>query len=365
MSKPTTHYATISTDNVHDAVILKSKCTALVVSQRQTPIPRAGEVLIEVHSIALNPVDHIQQTNGFHISSYPAVLGFDIAGSIHSVHESVSGITVGDRVIAMAGSWFLNLPEYGAFQKYVVVPAVQVTLIPSDMSFNEACMLPLALYTSWYALLNLDIPRDTVYQATDKKGILILGVGGSVGSIALQIAKSMGFHIYATASENHHSYLQSLGAGPGSVTLFDYKDGEVINKIVKAAKDDNVVVDLAIEAAAGNLKDIVTILNRTKGSTRRAKISAAPFSLSLIWYMLTPSCLSGVLIKFVDANPDQIERSNDFSYFFNNWLTEKLRTRELVPSPELKVLHGGLNAISGGLEELKAGVSGIKLVVEV
>jgi len=350
----------------HDAMVLNSKGSALVRVSRPTPTPGPHEVIIEVRTIALNPVDHIQQSRGFKITKYPYVLGFDVAGIIHMIGSSVSGIVVGDRVTAMASSWFSQMNDHGAFQQYVLVPIEQITHIPTTMPFTEAVLLPLAVFTAWFAILNLDIPRDTVYQSNAKKGILIWGVGGSVGSIALQLAKSMGFHVYATASEKHHSYLQSLGNGPGTVKLFDYKHKAVVKNIIDAIRSDGVTIDVAIEAAAGNLKDIVRIVRKTKSpSTHRPKIAAAPFSMSLLWYgFIVPSFISGVQVTFVEPPTDPVVRNNDLAFIYNTWLTEKLKSSEIVPSPKVKVVPGGLSGLNDGLAELKAGVSGVKLVLE-
>ena len=280
--------------------------------------------------------------------------------------SSISNLAVGDRVSAYATSWFLQTPDYGAFQNFVLVPAENVAVIPANLSFNEASILPLAFYTAWMALRILDIPQETLFQQSDKKGILIWGVGGSVGSVAMQIARLMGFHVYATASEKHHSYLQNLGKGTGLLKLFDYKGQDVVAKIVSAAKDDGIVLDLAIEAAAGNLKDIVAILNQVKGSTRLAKVAAAPFSMAYLWYsFFVPTCLSGVHVQFVDDPSDEKERSRYFAFIYNSWLPEKLETGDFVPSPKVKVVPGGIKGIENGLQELKSGVSGIKLVLEV
>ena len=351
--------------NHHEAIVQNAKGTTLVLTSRQTPIPGMNDVLIKVNSIALNPVDHIQRDKGFHVARYPTVLGFDIAGTIHSVGSSVSGFAVGDHVLGMASSWFSELPEYGAFQQYVLVPSSQVTLIPANLTFNEAAILPLAIYTAWFALMIADIPRDVVYQENDKKGILIWGVGGSVGSIAMQIAKTMGFHVYATASSKHHSYLQELGKGPGKVKLFDYKDKDVTSNIINAAKQDGVIIDIGIEAAAGNLKDIVSILNKTKGTTSYAKLSCAPFTFSMVWYLIIPSFFTGVQVKFVDAPKDVNVRQKEFAFIYNTWLPSKLNSGEIVPSPKIQIIPNGLNGIQNGLDELKKGVSGVKLVVEI
>ena len=75
----------------HEAAILNSKGSPLVVSTRPTAAPGKEEVVIAVTFVALNPVDHIQQTMGFNISSFPYILGFDVSGTIIAVGSSVSG----------------------------------------------------------------------------------------------------------------------------------------------------------------------------------------------------------------------------------------------------------------------------------
>lgn len=350
--------------NSHDALVLRARGAAFEVAQRVTPTPGSNEVVVEVHYIALNPVDNAQHSMGFKIASYPAVLGFDTAGIIHAVGSAVTSLNIGDRVTAMASSWFSKLPQYGAFQRYVLVPSEQITVLPAELPLETAVVLPLAVYTAWMAFFTLDIPRNASFQLADKKGILIWGVGGSVGSVALQLGRSMGLHVYATASVKHHEYLSSLGSGGGKLTLFDYKDTDAVAKIVKAIKQDGVEVDKAVEAAAGNLKDIAAVLNQTKAVGAVGSIAVAPFSVAMFWYTLMPAFITGVKAKFVDAPPEESVRMKDFAFIFNDWLADKLRSKELEPSPRPRLLDGGLAEVHSGLAELKKGVSGVKLVLK-
>ena len=231
------------------------------------------------------------------------------------------------------------------------------------MTFNQASLLPLAVLTSWFSFFTCGVARDASFNTADKQGILIWGVGGSVGSIALQIAKSLGFCVYATASKKHHAYLQALGQGPGTVRLFDYKDKDVVQQIIRAVKDDGVKMHQAIEAAAGNLKDCICILRETRGDRSvTPKIACAPFSLALIWYRMLPTWWSGASIKFVHVEDDK--NAGTFHFVFRTWLGPKLASGALVPSPQVQVVPGGLAGIQAGLDILSKGVSGVKLVVE-
>lgn len=70
-------------------------------------------------------------------------------------------------------------------------------------------------------------------------------------------------------------------------------------------------------------------------------------------------------VKFVGAPTDEKERMEFFHFVFGVWLKEKLEKGEFVPSPKIQVVEGGLESAQKGLEKLKKGVNGVKLVLEV
>ena len=209
----------------------------------------------------------------------------------------------------------------------------------------------MAVLTVWVAWYSIGLPYDTAYTAADKQGMLVWGGASSIGSAAVQIAKSMGFRVYVTASEKHHSYLKSLGASE----VFDYHDEDVVERIVKAAKADGVKLQTGFDAVAVRLQSCLDILKEfipAKLATARPLSDDSPKA-------------DGVDLKFMSAPTDEKEQQ-EFSHFvFETWLKPKLATGEFVPSPRVKVVDGGLEGLNAGLDELKAGVSGVKLVLEV
>ncbi len=340
----------------HLAAILPSKGSRLEVTYRPTPTPGPKELLIEVKSIALNPIDWYQREAGFAIASYPAIPGSDIAGTVLSAGSSVSSDAPGPgtRVAAFAPCFFMKgAPDYGAFQTRVLVPAANAVPLPQTMSFNEASLLPMAVATTWAGWFGIGIPRDAAYTTVDKKGMLVWGGASSIGSAAVQVAKLMGFHVYVTASEKHHEYLKGLGASK----VFDYKGEGVVESIVKAAKEDGVEIQTGFDAV-GQLQSCLDILKEFKGDGVAKLASAIPLSED------SPKT-EGVEVKFVAAPNDEEERTESFHFIFGVWLKEKLATGEFVPSPKIRVLEGGLEAANMGLDEWKKGVSGEKLVLEV
>ena len=270
---------------------------------------------------------------------------------------------VGDRVAACAPSFGKKgAPNYGAFQEKVLIPANSVSAIPASMSFTDASMLPMAVRTSWQSLYNLGVPNHAKYAETDKQGILIWSAASAMGATSIQIARSLGFHVYATASKRHHEYLASLGRGPGKITLFDYSDKDVVAQIVCAGKADRVVVDKAI-LCSGSHTPCIRVLDGLKGGKGvLAKVSSMPFSLSMLWWRIFPRW-GGTSLTFCGP-ANNAENEAMLTFVFNEWLGPNLVDGSVVPAPHPRVIHGGVEKIGAALDALKAGVSGEKLIVE-
>ncbi len=348
---------TSSPQGQHLAALLTSKGSAIEASHRPTPTPGPNELLIEVKSIALNPIDHYQREFGLFIASYPAVPGSDVAGIVISAGSSVSADAPkpGTRVSAFAPCFFAQgAPDYGALQTRVLVPAVNAVELPERMTFNEASLLPMAVVTAWSGWYTIGLPLDVAYTAPDKQGMLVWGGASSIGSAAIQIAKSMGFRVYTTASDKHHEYLKGLGAS----RTFDYKGENVVEKIIKAAQEDGVTMDNGFDAV-GQLPSCLEILKALKGK-QTAKLASATTRISED----TPK-VEGVEAAFVAAPLGEKEKTDFFHFVFRVWLKEKLATGEYVPSPKTQVVEGGLESAQKALDDLKKGVSGVKLVLEV
>ncbi|RDL37398.1 Uncharacterized protein BP5553_04831 [Venustampulla echinocandica] len=345
----------MSAANQHLAAVLPSKGSSLSVTYRPTPKPGPTDILIEVKSIALNPIDVGMRDIGFAIASYPAIPGSDVAGTVISIGSSVAADAPqpGTRVAGFAPAFAMKGdPDYGGFQTRVLVPEANVTPLPEGVSFNEAAMLPMAVYTTWAGWYQLGIDRATAYDPSEKKGILVWGGSSSIGSSAVQLAKLMGFVVYATASEKHHEYVKSLGA----TRVFDYKSKDVSESIVKAAKADGVEIQLGYDAI-GEVQPCLNVLEAAKGSGVAKLATSKPIQPD------TPT-MDGVEVSFISIPADTKVRTEFFHQAFNVWLKEKLETKEFVPSPRARVVSGGLEGLNEALDELKKGVSATKLVLE-
>lgn len=192
------------------------------------PQPGPADVLIKVHAISINPVDIKTRKGGALYNTMkeqpPAILGWDIAGSIAAIGADVTGFSVGDKVFGM-----VNFPGHGrAYAQYVVAPAAHLAHIPSGISYAQAAATTLAALTAWQVL---------VHQAGIKAGqhVLIHAAAGGVGHFAVQIAKHLGATVSGTASPANADFLRQLGADHH----IDYTTGHFIEQV----KDVDIVLD--------------------------------------------------------------------------------------------------------------------------
>lgn len=343
----------------HQAAILSEKGTPLSITTRQTPTPAPNELLIQVHALAINPVDHYQRDHGFFIKEYPAILGSDVAGIVIQTGSStrVDGPKPGTRVTALASSFFNPGADHGAFQSLVLVSEDTVSLLPDSYSFVEGAVFPVAVATTWNGWVWAGLSPATASITTTKshsegKGVFVWGASSSIGSLAVQEAKLMGFTVYATASKSHHDYIKSLGA----TRVFDYKNEDVWDQMVRAASEDGIVIRIGFHAT-GDQQLAANVLDALRGE-EKAKLAIAP--------IVDPGLKvpDGIEFAFVYPPQDPEEMRERNRSIFVDWLGPALAARELVASPHIKVIKGGLESVDEALDELKAGVSCSKIVVE-
>lgn len=192
------------------------------------------EVLVAVAAAGVNPIDVMTREGGgmaaAGVITLPFTPGWDVAGTVEALGSSVTGLTVGKRVLGLA-----RFPKEGrAYAEYVIVPAEDVTATPDNLTNEQAGGLPMAAMTAWQAF------TDTTRVGPDQR-VLITGAGGGVGHLAVQIAHHLGAHVTAIASTGKHEWLRGLGADE----TIDYRDNEAV-----AALTDTI--DVALNLAAGS-----------------------------------------------------------------------------------------------------------------
>ncbi|KAF7550709.1 hypothetical protein G7046_g7933 [Stylonectria norvegica] len=343
----------------------------LVLQKRPTPSPGPGEVLIRNSFIAINPVDWKRQSWGFKVSCYPAILGADVCGIVVDVGSSVIAFKPGDRVLGLAHAFCSGNNNHGAFQEYTLVNAVSTALLPEGISLQEGATLPTAVGTASMALFDaLDLPRPSIEQKEDtlqldssskaatSPGTLILVWGGasSAGSMTVQLAHLAGFTVFAAASECHHAYLRTLGAS----VLVDYDSPTAVEDLVAAATRVGTQISYAVDtiSATYTLSSIIQVLTKSAVSGAGMKIAH-----TVGWPADLPKP-AGIENEWIAAD-DLWERRQDLSTWLYNEALPKWLEQGIVVPARHRTIGGGLGGLQNGLNQLKKGVSGEKLVVEV
>ncbi|GAA0596340.1 NADP-dependent oxidoreductase [Streptomyces crystallinus] len=196
----------------------------LEVVETERPTPRAGEILVKVHAMAINPVDVAVRAGAFPLLGEPPFgVGWDVSGVVEEVGPG-AGFAVGDEVYGMP----LFPRAAGGYAEYVAVPADHMARKPASLDHVHAAALPLAALTAWQGLV-----READVKAGDR--VLIQRAAGGVGHFAVQIAKARGAHVTALASAARHDFVRGLGADE----VIDYRTTD----FTEAVKDVDVLLD--------------------------------------------------------------------------------------------------------------------------
>ncbi|WP_206795830.1 NADP-dependent oxidoreductase [Amycolatopsis sp. MtRt-6] len=203
----------------------------LTIVDAPEPRPRPTEVLVRVAAIGLNPLEPRLRAGEFPLLGRPPfVLGWDVSGVV--VESQTWRFRPGDEVFGMP----LFPRAAGGYAEFVAAPALHLTRKPAALSHIEAAALPIAGLTAWQGLVDL-----AGISAGDR--VLVHGGGGGVGHVAIQLAKSLGAHVIATASASKREFVLGLGADE----FVDYAAGGFTGEV------DVVLDTLGGEVAARSL----------------------------------------------------------------------------------------------------------------
>jgi len=191
------------------AAILSKKNQDLEV--KDIPVPEIGEddVLVKVKYAGVNPLDNMivrEEVKLITPYKYPLVMGNEFSGIVEKVGSDVKNFSEGDRVYAR-----MPLDKIGAFAEYVAINKDAIALIPDYLDFDEAACVPLTALTAVQAFELMNPSRG--------ESIFISGGTGSLGAMAIPIAKSLGLHIITSGSEKNRQRVMDLGVSE----FFDYK----------------------------------------------------------------------------------------------------------------------------------------------
>ncbi|MEY4883691.1 MAG: hypothetical protein RIS34_1545 [Pseudomonadota bacterium] len=192
---------------------------ALTWRELPTPVPRAGEVLIEIKAASLNFPDLLIVQNKYQIKpGLPFVPGSEYAGVIQALGSDVTQFKLGQAVACLSGT--------GGFGSHTLAPAAMCMPLPPGFPFVDAAAFIMIYATSHHALVD---------RAQLKAGetVLVLGAAGGVGTAAIQIAKALGAKVIAAASTDEKCTLCTLIGADATINY----TRENLRETVKALTD--------------------------------------------------------------------------------------------------------------------------------
>ena len=197
---------------------------ALTHERIETPSARAGEALVRVHAAAITrdelewPADRL-----------PATPSYELSGVVVAVGAGVDRAAVGEAVYGLTA-----FDGDGAAAEFVAVPADLLAPKPPTLGHVESAALPMGALTAWQGLI-----EHGALQAGQR--VLVLGAGGGVGHLAVQIARARG----ADVIERFEDVAEPVDL------VFDTAGGELLSRSGSVVREGGRIVCVAEEPPPG------------------------------------------------------------------------------------------------------------------
>jgi NADPH:quinone reductase-like Zn-dependent oxidoreductase len=329
------------------AAILPSSRSRLTLIHRPIPAPHSNQILVRNHAIAANPLDWKIQEHNIFIKNFPWVLGTDVAGIVTAIGPEVTHFKIGDRVTGMGVSFSWDDIDRGAFQEYTILDEHCAAKVPGDMGFEEAATVPMSVATAAVGIFDsMKIPREGKQQGI----FLVSGGASSVGLSVIQIASSLGFTVFTTASRGNHDALKWIGA----YQAFDYSDEDVVEKILEAIRGSGMELRYTYDAIAEKASQHIvgTVIHTLGGG--KVLLTLGP----------SPELLAFGDVQWLKMNADACSKNKELgSFVFHDWLEPRLVEKRYVPNIGIHVNPDGLEGIQTVLDLVRGGLKAKKAVV--
>src|SRR4051812_20467822 len=205
------------------------------ITDVEKPTPKGTQVLVRVHACGLNRADLGMTKGHVHGSAGGAgtVLGMEWSGEVAELGPDAKRVKVGDKVMGSGGA---------AFAEYTLADHGRLFRSPSNMNFDEAATLPIAITTMHNAVVT-----NGALQAGQT--VLIQGASSGVGLMAMQIAKLKGASLVVGSSTDasRRSRLKEYGAD----LAIDSSDPGWVDEVLKATSGQGV--DLIVDQVSGQV----------------------------------------------------------------------------------------------------------------
>lgn len=280
--------------------------------QRRIAVPYEGEILIKVSAAGVNRPDILQRRGAYPPPKGASDLpGLEVSGTIVKLGRNTTRYAVGDTVCALCPG--------GGYAQYVAVPEAHALPIPKGLDLIQAAALPETFFTVW-----TNVIQRGVLQSGET--LLIHGGSSGIGTTAIQIAKTRGAIVIATAGTDEKcEACKSLGAdhainylttdyvdavkditgGAGANVILDMVGGDYIERNYRAAAIEGRIIQIAFMNGAIAEVDFTRLMIKRlthTGSTLRpqsveAKAQIAQELEAEIWPLISNGTIAPKIDK--------------------------------------------------------------------
>jgi NADPH2:quinone reductase len=204
----------------------------LKLEEIPTPKPAAGQVLVRVQAVGVNPYDTYMRAGTYAVKPpLPYTPGSDGAGVIEAVGPGIMKVEPGDRV-------YMAKTVTGAYAEYALALESQVHPLPANVIFSQGAGVWVPYGTAYHAIYH-------AAQVHASETVLIHGASGGVGIAGVQLARALGLTVFGTASSAKGL---DLVKREGAHQVFDHSKPEHLDEIMKATGGRGV--DIVLEMVA-------------------------------------------------------------------------------------------------------------------
>jgi len=253
----------------------------LVPVERPTPTPGPGDVLIKVRAAGVNRPDVMQRRGRYPPPpGAPDIPGLEVAGTVETVGDGVSGWSSGDKVCALVAG--------GGYAEFCLAPAPQCLPVPRGMDFVAAAAIPETFFTVWTNVFD----RGRLKAG---ESILIHGGSSGIGTTAIQLAHAFGARVFATAgspakcaacerlgAERCINYrdtdfveaVRELTGGAGVNVVLDIVGGPYVARNLEALAIEGRLLQIGVQGGAKTELNVAVIMQKrltVTGSTLRVR----------------------------------------------------------------------------------------------
>lgn len=239
----------------------------LKLEEVPTPEPQAGQVLVHVRAVGVNPYDTYMRGGTYAIKpQLPYTPGSDAAGIVEAVGEGVSKVKPGDRV-------YTAQTLTGAYAEYTLALEEQVHRIPHHVTFEQGAAVWVPYGTAYHALHHFA-------KARARETVLVHGASGGVGTAALQIARATGLTVFGTAGTDQGL---ELAKKEGAHQVFQHGKAGYLEDILKASggRGVDVVLEMLANVNLGNDLKLLAIGGRVVVIGSRGEVTINPRDLMM------------------------------------------------------------------------------------